>query len=326
MIYQFHVDYQIAEDTDKMTAQELHDFVEAMLVCIDEYFFHGGLTQGPKRLVRLSTPDYSRHVLKGCFQFPWRYDAGRVVVYLRSHLTGGRRSKNAILGTLAHELAHAYCDLFFNHCPIDEDFQSVFIDNGHGRVWTETFDTITSHMRWWDPSLAGLGQPEDEMESFFAEVYFWLAARIRALSRAWDATTTADLKADDGSGMDIVVPARGWKWRPGRRAELRSAMLRMVHLDREHLVATKIPYPSAVYVYIYPVMLVVLAWLGFRCLDVLWYLGRCLWEWQFVLSSLVRLCLDLSSYLVDWFRVAYMPDREMRGVLLMLLLQLLFTS
>ncbi|KAI1162016.1 hypothetical protein F5B18DRAFT_415857 [Nemania serpens] len=115
LIYEFLIDYHIAGDTDKMTAQELRDFVEAMLVRIDEYFFHGGLTQGPKRLVSLSVLEHSRHDVAGFFYFSRRYDTGRVVVYLRGSFTGGRWSKNMILQTLVHELAHAYCGLFFNY-------------------------------------------------------------------------------------------------------------------------------------------------------------------------------------------------------------------
>lgn len=199
--------------------------------------------------------------------------------------------------TLVHELAHAYCVLFFNYCPADGDIESVVEeDGGHGRLWRETNGSIISHLRSWHPSLAGLDKPEDsEVMVFFAEVYFGWAAKIKGLSRAWDAT--AGRGSDETEEMEMEnLRVRGWKWRPGPRAELKRAMARMAHVSREHFVATRIPYPRDVLVWICPVALVFLMRFAY---------------W----------CVALLEYLAGRFE-EYVPDREMRELVITLLLQL----
>ncbi|KAI1744857.1 hypothetical protein F4680DRAFT_443336 [Xylaria scruposa] len=252
LIYGFVTDYLSAPSTEDMTTQELYDFLGNMLVQIDEYFFQGGLTLQPEDpYIKLITPDQS-HLSRDGFYEPMMYVADRIVIYLRSGFTGKRRSKNDLVTTLVHELAHAYLRVFFNRCPVRGELNLVFENDGHGVLWQRISRDIYTHIRTWDPSLIGIGNKFDAItsESFF-NTYYRILENLPWLLSEWRVT---DLRWFEPNIFRL------WCWKPKRKELLKEALLRLSYDGYTHFVSTRVPYPGVPYK-IYTSFLVLLTYL-----------------------------------------------------------------
>ncbi|KAJ8116387.1 hypothetical protein ONZ43_g4451 [Nemania bipapillata] len=239
-IYEFVTDYVIA-DTGKMTAQEARDIIEVLLVRIDDYFFKGGLTQGPIRLIRLRVLDESRYLLNGFYLPPTQYYTGRIVIYLRDYISGRRRATSDILTTLVHELAHAYCGIFFNFCPVNNNRDIVMANGGHGILWQQVYQAMYTHMRTWDPRLARVGIRTPPAVPFpFVRSYYDFMSLNPRFRNAWDVT---DLEPWEPR----LLPNPRWHWRPARKEMFKRALLRMTFEGYPHFLSTRVITPLVAY-------------------------------------------------------------------------------
>ncbi|KAI0543445.1 hypothetical protein F4679DRAFT_568771 [Xylaria curta] len=180
------------------------------------------------------------------------YVADRIVIYLRSGFTGKRRSKNDLLTTLVHEMAHAYFGVFFNFCPVSGELNLIDENQGHGVLWLQVSRDIYTHMRTWHPSLVNIGNITDAIpsETFFDTYYLmmenhpWLSSEWRVMNLRWFEPNIF----------------RRWYWKPERKEEFKKALLRLSYDGYTHFVSTRVPYPWVPYK-IYTSFLVLLTYL-----------------------------------------------------------------
>ncbi|KAI0465765.1 hypothetical protein F4859DRAFT_348320 [Xylaria cf. heliscus] len=235
--YEFVTDFLSVQTVDNLTPQELHDFFHNLMVKTDEYFFQGGLTQGPERHVHLAVIDQSNIADRGFFT-PVKYTASRIVVYTRHNNTGKRRTKHDILSTLVHELVHAYLGMFFNFCP-KGNVDLVLADGGHGEVWQRILLSIYDHMGKWDFTLANLDvrEPAPVGGTFFFR-YYAEARNMKSIRREWEVTNLRWYEPDI---------FRYWWWKPTPKEQFKRALLRLSYDSYEHFVARRVAYPDLPY-------------------------------------------------------------------------------
>ncbi|KAI1429054.1 hypothetical protein F5Y12DRAFT_799196 [Xylaria sp. FL1777] len=268
ILFGFLADFHAA-DWDNMSFRQIVDFLENMLVTVDQYFFRGGLTQGETRLVSLRVYDHPLSNLGGFWTFPIPHFPSHLTIFIRAHTSGKRRSKVEVLTTLVHEMVHAWCGLFFNWCPINNNAALIMgeLDDGHGVIWLTIFETMYTHMRTWDPSLAGLESPLFVTYPLnWEDFYYRQVQKLPWLRRAWDVT---DLHPQEPTSL-----FRSWSWRPRRKEEFKRALLRLRYDGYEDFVTTKVPFPETSYEVFNWFSLVLLATLVFMIVRNFWGLVK----------------------------------------------------
>ncbi|KAI3339237.1 hypothetical protein F4824DRAFT_508625 [Ustulina deusta] len=258
LISDFLAEYRAA-DCDKMTYAEMNAFLETTMVAVDQYFFHGGLTQGAERQAVLRVYDEPLRHIWGHWTAPIPHLPGRITIFLRAKTTGARRPKIHLVTTLVHEMVHAYCGIFFNFCPEDNEGELVtgWEYDGHGILWQRIYEAVYTHMRTWDTSLEKLEQPVvDAASTWLDPLYYWCVQKLPWLRREWE---VANLRPQEPA--DLLPPS--WVWKPERKEQFKRALLRLSYVDYEHFVSTKVPFPVPVWQVTWGVGLVLIAlWLA----------------------------------------------------------------
>ncbi|KAI0096290.1 hypothetical protein GGR51DRAFT_568443 [Nemania sp. FL0031] len=273
--YEFLADYMLLNEKTA-TPEEWTTWIEGIYLHLDRYFFKGALSQYDNKLMRISVINRQDHGRWALYRF---YDQslgrkGQITVYLVNNLTGDRVRKLGVLNSIAHEMCHAYLDLFYNWCP-DDDWQQVLANNTHGVLWQEVHKRVFKHMETWHPSFANLTDcllDTPISDIFYQGYHQWVEENFTYYEYVWKHWP------NNAVSKALGVFPKGAKMLPERVKEFASSLIKLRFSDYSAFVKHKAPIPGTLYIYYVAYKVFIAHIIGVYVAAAIFIAGRYAWK------------------------------------------------
>ncbi|KAI5925828.1 hypothetical protein F4810DRAFT_35414 [Camillea tinctor] len=200
--------YKLLHEQSELSAKET---LPGLMGLLDQFFFFGTLTVFGRRRedepsVRLRIKDYDENDTPGTEAY---FDRGPLEITLYTTVSGEPVTLDRIIGSLCHEMTHAYLDIFCD--PRLTPYEEVEAHDCHGTVFTELCLAIQHTVRGWSLELSEI-DVEDRM--YVARGYSQALFDDRFVPYGtldtWQARHAAwmDRVLWDGEGWEFRVPSR----------------------------------------------------------------------------------------------------------------------